>query len=75
MTPRERARAIGQTYYDPGAPCANGHSSERYVSDGKCVACVKAKRRRWTERYPDKALTSLRRHLERLGDRRNGPLV
>jgi hypothetical protein len=75
MTPREQARVIGRTYYDPGAPCANGHNSERYIATGKCVECNRVKRKRWCDRHPEKATAHLRRHLERLGDRRNGPPV
>lgn len=44
----ERAAAIkarldaiehGQTFYSTGRPCRNGHQSDRYSSNGRCVAC------------------------------------
>jgi hypothetical protein len=37
---RESARLAGLDRFNLGVPCTNGHASERYVSDGKCVACV-----------------------------------
>lgn len=38
-SPREIARRAGSTKYSDGKQCRNGHSSERWVSDGKCVEC------------------------------------
>lgn len=36
-----------------GKPCKLGHT-ERYVNDGKCVACVRARLRRYYEANPEK---------------------
>jgi hypothetical protein len=37
--PRGDARAAGLDKFQ-GRPCGHGHGTERYVSGGKCVACV-----------------------------------
>ena len=34
------AKAGGVTKYFTGRECAHGHLSQRYVSNGSCVACV-----------------------------------
>lgn len=38
---REKARAKGDTYYDTGVPCRNGHYSKKFVSSTECVQCGK----------------------------------
>lgn len=40
---RDAARAAGLTYYNPSAPCKQGHMTERYVNTGQCVTCQRAR--------------------------------
>lgn len=47
MLAREAAMKAGSVDYSTGVPCAKGHTSTRYVSDGKCVACHCAKIKLW----------------------------
>jgi hypothetical protein len=39
ITTREMAKRSGLVKYFTGRPCKNGHLRERYVVDGKCLAC------------------------------------
>lgn len=41
---RDLARRRGLKHYYTGKPCKNGHRSERLVSNGMCVTCVRNKR-------------------------------
>ena len=43
---RSDAADLGQKLFFSGSPCVNGHISERKVSDGKCVECVRASDKR-----------------------------
>jgi hypothetical protein len=38
---REAAKALGMLTFSMNVPCRSGHWSERYVSTGKCVECVR----------------------------------
>ena len=44
---RDSAVSLGFTRYSTGIPCKNGHAPLRRSSDGKCLFCVKAKKRRY----------------------------
>ena len=41
---RSEAKALGLTRYSNGNPCPKGHESERMVSNGTCVLCLKAQK-------------------------------
>lgn len=43
LDPRQRALISGSNRYNTGKPCAQGHASDRYVRDYRCVACVRMK--------------------------------
>lgn len=47
ISSREQSIALGKVRYFTGAPCRNGHISERRVSDKVCIACERAKERRY----------------------------
>lgn len=47
---RDEAITIGAKRYDPGAPCANGHTAQRFVKSGICVVCDKVNQAAWRER-------------------------
>lgn len=74
MTPRNAARAAGQTRYH-GEPCGAGHGTERIVASGVCVTCnsertrayrqanaerTKQQRLDWKKNNPGKVAESLR---------------
>jgi Autographiviridae endonuclease VII len=44
---RKKARDAGEKFYSTDVPCANGHASERYTRNGKCVQCNREKRAKW----------------------------
>jgi ParB/Sulfiredoxin domain len=57
---REEAKAAKVTFFYPAERCANGHEPKRYVSNGDCHECHKAKVARWKEAKgykPSKDLT------------------
>ena len=39
MNIRKNAREMGLLKYNSGRPCRSGHTSDRYVSNGCCIAC------------------------------------
>ena len=41
IIPRGVAKKAGSKWYCTGKPCKNGHISERFVSTGQCVQCMK----------------------------------
>jgi len=41
MNARDQASAAGALTYTTGKPCKAGHISERYVSNGMCIMCLK----------------------------------
>lgn len=43
MSKQDDAIAAGHLTYNTGKPCRRGHDSDRYTSNGMCVACVKMK--------------------------------
>lgn len=38
---RDEAMNLGLTKYSTNVPCARGHISERYVTTGSCIACLR----------------------------------
>lgn len=40
---RDIATAAGKLTYNSGKPCRSGHVSDRYTSNGMCIACTKLK--------------------------------
>jgi hypothetical protein len=42
MITRERAESLGVITYD-GKPCVNGHGTERYTKNSRCVECARAR--------------------------------
>ena len=49
---REAARAAGQSRYETGIPCKNGHTAPRLVSSGTCTRCRVANTIRWKKEHP-----------------------
>ena len=43
MSARQKAIEAGLTTYNTGKPCRVGHVADRYVSNGECLECVKAR--------------------------------
>jgi 5-methylcytosine-specific restriction endonuclease McrA len=50
---REDARAAGLKRFFTGKLCSAGHLSEGDVRDGKCIACVRDRQRRWCAENAD----------------------
>jgi hypothetical protein len=40
MKPRQQAMASGESLYNTGKPCRNGHVADRYTASGACKACI-----------------------------------
>jgi len=51
---RTHAKEQSLTHYYTGKPCKHGHDSERYVNDGKCVACIRERVNRRRINNPEK---------------------
>lgn len=51
---REQARERGLTRFYTGTPCINGHDSERRVSSGTCIRCIKLATRAWLKKEEQK---------------------
>ena len=47
ISAREKARAAGLKRYSTGEPCPHGHTTERYISDGRCLECEREKSLRY----------------------------
>jgi hypothetical protein len=51
---RQAAADSGKNRFFTGKPCRKGHTSERYVTNGCCVACLgkhfKVRRNPWTDK-------------------------
>jgi hypothetical protein len=63
---REAARAAGLTRYYTGRPCAAGHVTERLVSNGACLQCLRdAKNASKTAARRASGRDSWRRHTAR----------
>lgn len=45
ITKIEQAKAEGKLTYPSSKHCRNGHLCERYITDGRCVECVRIKNR------------------------------
>jgi hypothetical protein len=54
ITAREDARAAGRKTYFTGVPCANGHKSDRMVSNRGCCECLREGARAWRAANPEK---------------------
>ena len=54
---RYEARKHGRKRYFTGAPCANGHLCERFVSSRKCVECNSIITKRFRENYLERQKT------------------
>lgn len=52
------ALARGAKRFFTGLPCSRGHLSERYVSTGRCCACVAEISRKWAANNPDRIKAS-----------------
>lgn len=50
---RHEALALGLSRYSDGKPCRHGHQSERYASNGVCVACSEAHRKSEGGKYSE----------------------
>jgi hypothetical protein len=66
---REEARAHGLKLFYTGKPCARGHDSERYVGEGKCVACHRENRQKYQERNRDAIKARRKEYRERNAER------
>ncbi len=49
------ALSVGSDRYFTFSRCVNGHDSPRRSSDGRCLACVKERKRRWARSAAGKA--------------------
>jgi hypothetical protein len=68
---RSAAKTQGLKRYFTGKPCSRGHLTERQVSSGWCLSCLKAKSKRWRTDYPDRLRASNRSgRLANLEERR-----
>jgi 5-methylcytosine-specific restriction endonuclease McrA len=64
---RELAKASGLVFYCTGAPCAQGHLSDRYTSTGACRECsAEDSRRQRLRRKDDPALVAVDRQRTKL---------
>lgn len=52
LSPRQVASATGQKTYNPGSPCKNGHTSDRYTNNYHCVACSSEHTKAWFASRP-----------------------
>lgn len=50
---RSEAKSAGKLRYFTGVLCPRGHRSERFVSNRRCVACVRADKARWSQENQD----------------------
>lgn len=64
------ARAQGLKQYFTGAPCRNGHTAARDVSDRSCYVCKLEKARRWKHANPEKHAAANRKWLGENPDNR-----
>ena len=62
---KKLAKLQGLTRYITGFPCRNGHVAERMSSDGSCVECNKAKRKKPSERARKNRQKQRRRQLRK----------
>ncbi len=51
---RQSARDLGLKRYFTNEPCKNGHTAERYVSEGTCAKCQSDKWARWARANPER---------------------
>lgn len=56
---KENAVFLGFSRFYTGKPCANGHTSLRRASDGKCMGCVSAKRAKYRNSHKGKESAKL----------------
>lgn len=54
MSTYSEAKSAGLTRYFTGAPCPRGHIAERLVSVRACIACLRERKREWSEQNPEK---------------------
>ena len=66
---RAGARGAGAVHFYPTRPCRSGHTSGRYVSTGKCAACVTIIRARWNAANVERKRASTWRGAQRNADR------
>ncbi len=52
----KEARAKALKYYSTGKACPRGHFGPRYVRSSACVECNRERRKRWAQKFPDKAI-------------------
>jgi hypothetical protein len=53
MINRFDAKEQGLVRYFTDKPCKNGHISDRYVTDGKCIECNRIKMQKYWVKYPE----------------------
>lgn len=64
-TPRQIARAAGETYYRGSKPCRHGHDSLRSVASGGCLACTDI----WESENKERVRAHWRESKQRMRDR------
>jgi hypothetical protein len=57
---RAAARDAGSFEYSTGVPCVKGHASPRFVSDGRCIACYREKKKKWKSKNTAKVAANRR---------------
>lgn len=64
---RDEARRLGEVYFNTGEPCKNGHLSDRYTNDGKCVICtIDVNRKKRGVKSYDDAVEYLGKELDKV---------
>lgn len=67
MDERYAALAEGKKTYTTGKPCTKGHLSERYSSNGACLACLRDKRQTYLQATARRNLLNSRKfHSEQI---------
>lgn len=60
---RAEASAAGLSFFFTGKRCKHGHLSQRYVSTGSCVMCIKAAGQETASRFRKDAISRQRGHF------------
>ena len=62
---RKDAKVAGVKLFFTGEPCIRGHIAERFVSNGSCYDCLKAKIKDWRAENPDRCREHGRRSAKK----------
>lgn len=62
---RAEAKAQGLRHYYTGEPCDAGHTAKRYVSVGKCIDCVRARKNKWKAENRERYLADQKKRYQK----------